>query len=215
MINQNYLSYIINSPFISGEKSKELFLLKKKRESEYFTPKINHNIIIQKEKTFSIINSNKLENIRQINESRNVINEIQPDPINYEINNFKNLLSESSDYLNQEKYNNKARIIINDKEGNLLNNSSTNRNPSTKLKFFKIEKNINTRSILDFNTNNEIKVLKNKKIVYINTDLLNNHSTSRYIKKPKDINFVIRNKTSSKFRGVSRNGNMANINCGK
>ena len=207
MINQNYLSYISNSPLTSEEKSKELFLLKKKRESEYFTPKINHNIIIQKEKSFSIINSNKLENIRQINESRNVINEIQPDPINYEINNLKNLLSESSDYLNQEKYNNKTRIIIDDKEGNLLNNSSTIRNPSTKLKFFKIEKNINTRSILDFNTNNEIKVLKNKKIVYINTDLLNNRSTSRYIKKPKDINFVIRNKTSSKFRGVSRNGN--------
>ena len=73
MINQNYPSYISNSPFISGEKSKELFLLKKKRESEYFTPKINHNIIIPKEKTFSIINSNKLENNRQINESRNAI----------------------------------------------------------------------------------------------------------------------------------------------
>ena len=60
---------------------------------------------------------------------------------------------------------------------------------------------------MDFNTNNEIKVLKNKKIVYINTDLLNKYSTSRYIKKAKNINFVIRNKTSSKFRGVSRNGN--------
>ena len=60
---------------------------------------------------------------------------------------------------------------------------------------------------MDFNTNNEIKVLKNKKIVYINSDLLNKYSTSRYIKKAKHINFVTRNKTSSKFRGVSRNGN--------
>jgi hypothetical protein len=119
--------------------------LKKKRELEYFTPKINHDIIIQKEKTFSIINSSKLENIRQINESRNAINEIQPDPINYETNNFKKLLSESSNYLKQEKYNNKARIIIDDKEGNLLNNSSIIRNPSTKLKFFTIKKNINTK----------------------------------------------------------------------
>ena len=60
---------------------------------------------------------------------------------------------------------------------------------------------------MDFGTNNEIKVLKNKKIVYINKELLNNYSTSRYIKKSKNINFVIRNKTSSKYRGVSRNGN--------
>ena len=107
---------------------------------------------------------------------------------------------------------------MDDKEGNLLNNSSIIRNPSTKLKYFTIKKNINTKSKLDFNTNNEIKVLKNKKIVYINTDLLNKYSTSRYIllnkystsryiKKAKNINFVIRNKTSSKFRGVSRNGN--------
>ena len=116
--------------------------MKKKRELEYFTPKINHGIIIQKENTFSTINSSKPENIRQINESRNAINEIQPDPINYEKNNFKKLLSESSNYLKQEKYNNKARIIIDDKEGNLLNNSSTIRNPSTKLKFFNIKKNM-------------------------------------------------------------------------
>ena len=142
--------------------------MKKKRELEYFTPKINQDIIIQKEKIFSTINSSKLKNVRQLNESRNVINEIQPDPINYETNNFKKLLSESSNYLKQEKYNNKARIIIDDKEGNLLNNSSTIRNPSTNLKFFIIKKNINTKSILDFKTNNEIKVLKYKKIVYIN-----------------------------------------------
>ena len=124
-------------------------------------------LLFKKEKKFSTINSSKLENIRQINKSRNAINKIQLDPINYEANNFKKLLSESSNYLKQEKYNNKARIIIDDKEGNLLNNSSTIRNPSNKLKFFTIKKNINTKSILDFNTNNEIKVLKNKKIVYI------------------------------------------------
>ena len=58
---------------------------------------------------------------------------------------------------------------------------------------------------MECNTSNEIKVLKNKKIVYINTGLLNNYSTSRYIKKSKKINFVKRNKTSSKYRGASRN----------
>lgn len=205
LINLNYLSYFNNSSFTSEEKPKELYLLKRKREPEYFTPKINNDFIFQEEKSFSINRSN-IENIRQTNESRNIINEMQPDLINYEINNLKKLLSESSNNLNQEEYN-KPKIFINDKEGNLFNNSSIIRNPSTKLKYFNIEKNINAKSILDFGTKNEIKVLKNRKIVYINKDSLNNYSASRYIKKSKNINFVIRNKTSSKYRGVSRNGN--------
>ncbi len=205
LINQSYLPNINISPMTSEEKSKELYFLKRKREPEYFIPNINHNTIFQKDKDFSIINSRKLENFRQINESRNVINEIQPNPINYEANNFKKLLTESSNYLKLEEYN-KPKIIIDDKEGNLSNNNSIIRNPSSKLKYFNIEKNISTKSKLEFETNNAIKVLKNKKIVYINKDLLNNYSTSRAINKAKNINFVIRNKTSSKYRGVSRNG---------
>ena len=153
--------------------------MKRKREPENFTPKINHDIISQKENSFSI-NRNEIENIRQINESRSVINEMQPDPINYEENNFKKMLSESSNNLNQEEYN-KPEIFINDKERNLFNNSSIIKNPSTKLKYFNIEKNISAKSILDFSNNNEIKVLKNKKIVYINKDLLNNYSITRNI----------------------------------
>jgi len=183
----------------SEGKSKELYLLKKKRE-----PKINHDIIFQKEKNFSKINSNNLESITQINESIKVINEIQSEPINYGINNFKIFLSESSNNIKQEE--NKPKFIINNKGEILINNSSTINNPSTKIKYFNIEKNISEKHMFDFNTNNEIKVLKNKKIVYINADLLNNYSTSRNIKKLKNINFVIRNKTSSKYRGVSRNG---------
>lgn len=160
-----------------------------------------HDIIIQKDNTFSIINNSNQENIRQFNESRNTINELKSEPIICEANNFKKLLSEYSSNLKQEEKN-KLQIIIDNKEENLIKNSSTINNPSPKFKFFQIKKNI-----MDFNTNNEIKVLKNKKIVYINSDLLNSYSTSRYIKKLKRINFVKRSKTSSKFRGVSRNGN--------
>ena len=190
---------------ISEEKSKELLLLKRKREPEYFKPKVNHDIFFQKENTFSIINNSKIENIRQKSISKNNINEIQPDPIKYEANNSEKLLSEFSRNSKQEEFN-KTKRILDNKEGKLFNNNSTIRNPSTKLKYFNIEKNISTKNILDFGTNNEIRVLKNKKMVYINTDLLNSYSTSRYIKKSKNINFVIRNKTSSKYRGVSRNG---------
>lgn len=176
-------------------------MLNRKKELDYFEPKINHDIRIQKEKTFSIINTRKQENIRQINESRNAINELQSDPIILEANNFKKLLNEDSSNIKQEE-NNNFGIIIDSKENNLNNNNSIINNPSEKIKYLNLEKNIK-----DFDTNNEIKVLKNQKIVYINTDLLNNYSISRNIKKFKKINFVKRNKTSSKFRGVSRNGN--------
>ena len=102
----------------SLERSKELYLLKRKREPEYFIPKINNSIIFQEEQAFSIINNSKLKNDRQIKESRNSINEIQPNPMNYGTNNFKNLLGESSNYLKQEYY--KPKIIIDDKEGKLF-----------------------------------------------------------------------------------------------
>jgi len=188
----------------SEEKPNELYMLKRKREPGCFYTKIDHDIFFQKEKSFSIINS-KLENIRQINESKNDINIIKLEPNNNEINNLKKIFSESQNSLNHKEYN-KSKVFIDEKKGNLFNNSSANRNPSTNLKYFNIEKNINKKSIIDFDTSNEIKVFKNKKIVYINKDLLNNYSTSRNIKKTKNINFVIRNKTSSKYRGVSRNG---------
>jgi len=70
-----------------------------------------------------------------------------------------------------------------------------------------LTKDIIKKHLLDFNTNNEIKVLKNRKIIYINSDLLNNYSTKRYFKKLKKINFIRKYKTSSKYRGVSLNGN--------
>ena len=187
----------------SEEKPNELYLLKRKRDPGCFYTKIDHDIIYQKENEFSIINS-KLENIRKINESKYDINKIKPDPNNNEIN-LKKLLSEPSNNLKQKEYN-KSKIFIIDKKGNLFNNSSVAKNSSTKLKYFNVEKNIIKKSIIDFDTNNEIKIFKNKKIVYINKDLLNNYSTSRSIKKAKNINFVIRNQTSSKYRGVSKNG---------
>lgn len=56
-------------------------------------------------------------------------------------------------------------------------------------------------------SNNEIKVLKNNKVVYMNKYLLNSYSTSRAIKRLKKINFIIKKKRSSKYRGVSKNGN--------
>ena len=54
---------------------------------------------------------------------------------------------------------------------------------------------------------NEIKVLKNKKVLYINTNLITSYSTTRSIKKLNKIKFIIINKRRSKYRWVSKNGN--------
>ena len=70
-----------------------------------------------------------------------------------------------------------------------------------------IKKKITKKYINQGENNNEIKVLKNNKVVYVNTYLLNSYSTSKNIKKLNKIAFIGRNKRSSKYRGVSKNGN--------
>ena len=205
-IKKDYLSYISYSSLTSDEKLKEFYLMKRKNEQEFFKPKFNHDITSQKDNTFSIINNSKIENTSQLNASKNIIIGKQSDIINYMVNNSEKLINESSNNLKQEE-NNKPKIIIDDKEANLINNSSSIKNPSFKMKYFNIEKDLIKKHLLDFKTNNEIRVLKNRKIIYINSDSLNNYSTKRYIKKLKKINFVRKYKTSSKYRGVSRNGN--------
>ena len=205
-IKKDYLSYISYSSLTSDEKLKEFYLIKRKNEQEFFKPKFNHDITYQKDNTFSIINNSKIENTSQLNASKNIIIGKQSDIINYMVNNSEKLINESSNNLKKEE-NNKPKIIIDDKEANLINNSSSIKNPSFKMKYFNIEKDLIKKHLLDFKTNNEIRVLKNRKIIYINSDSLNNYSTKRYIKKLKKINFVRKYKTSSKYRGVSRNGN--------
>lgn len=79
----------------------------------------------------------------------------------------------------------------------LINNNPIKNND--KVKF--------NKDIFELQVNNEIKVLKNRKVVYLNKKLLNDYSTSRAIKKFRKINFITMKKTSSKYRGVSKNGN--------
>jgi hypothetical protein len=74
-----------------------------------------------------------------------------------------------------------------------------------KLNLIKNNQKIN-KQIFYLQANKEIKVLKNRKLVYLNKKLLNDYYTSRSIKKFRKINFITRKKTSSKYRGVSKNG---------
>ena len=59
----------------------------------------------------------------------------------------------------------------------------------------------------DKNNCHEIKVMKNNKVVYINSNLDNSFSPSKNLKKLNKIIFIDRGKRGSKYRGVSRNGN--------
>lgn len=164
------------------------------RENDNFKLGINNDFIFEKEINFSI----------QKNESENARNEtLSSYHANFGLNCYQKSFGESLDNLNA-KENNKINIISDDKKANLLNMSSISKNFSNKKIYFNVIKN---NDELLFDTNNEIKVLKNKKAVFVNRYLLNSYSTSRSLKKFKKFKFEIKKKTSSKFRGVSKNGN--------
>lgn len=165
-------------------------MLQRKRENDLLKLRINNDFGFQKE-NFTI----------QKNESGNIRNEPQPYLINYDINNCKKSFCESLDN-SYPKLNNKINIITDDKKANLNNTSIINNNSMKSIRYFNIIKNK-----YKYSQNNEIKVLKNKKAVYVNRYLLNSYSTSRSLKKLEQSKFEIRKKTSSKYRGVSKNGN--------
>ena len=126
-----------------------------------------------------IFNFSIIQNIKQKSETENVRNIPQLYPINNEI-------------INSEK---------------IFDEASYNSDPKESNKIQDIKDNIIKKHISYPHSNNEIKVLKNNKFVYINKELLNSYSTLRAIKKLKKINFIIRKNRSSKYRGVSKNGN--------
>ena len=143
-------------------------------------------IAIQKVINFSIIGNNKYN--KKQSEIENVTNAPNSYPIKNEIINFEKLFGEA--YI-------KFHINKDDIQRSLINNNSTKNN----------HKNIFKKPIFDSQTNKEIRILKNNKLVYLNKKLLCDYSTSRTIKKFKKINFIVGKKRSSKFRGVSKNGN--------
>ena len=157
---------------------------KKTKELYIFQRQIDFGI--QKVINFTIIANNK----QQI-ELKNIVNGPQSNPINKEIITSGKFIDE--DYNSYPEKSKNTQTITD--EISLISSSSTKNNHDIK------------NHICHLQTNNEIKVLKNNKVVYINKDLLNNYSISRAVKKYKKINFVIRKNRSSKYRGVSKNGN--------
>ena len=181
IINQNYFQYHNNLSLNVDEEPKKVDLLKRERDPENSILKMNNDSIFPKEIYNSISNRNTI-----------ITNK-------YEIFNSQKTSAKPSDNLNPE-------IISNGIQRSLTNSHTIKKNPSKKLKLFNIKK-ITEKNLLDSEANNKIKVLKNKKVVYINTNLVNSYSTIRSIKKLNKIKFIITNKRRSKFRGVSKNGN--------
>ena len=162
--------------------------------------KVNNDISIQKVIFFSII-----RNIKSQCELENLEKVSQLYPISNEIINSEKYFGEAS-YKSYPEEINKIQDIIDNKQTTLIRNSSTKNDHFIKFNYFATKKCIINKPIFYSQANNEIKVLKNNKFVYINKDLFNSYSSSRDIKKLKKINFIIRKERSSKYRGVSKNG---------
>ena len=97
-----------------------------------------------------------------------------------------------------EKNNTKDSVDCN-KSKNFLSNNKNIFN-------FLIKKLLKQKNIKNENKK-KIKVLNNKKVVYVNSFLLNSYSTSRNIKRLNKLIFLEINGRGSKYRGVTKNSN--------
>ena len=177
---------------------------------------------------------NNLNQVYKENKIENNFNNYHINNVKFNLNNdfLLNNFNYYNYYNQKENINNninnninidKTNFIINDNINSTDSSSSHPQNKTllkkkisfnvihTKDKKDKKDKNdkkkVIKKIIKQTENNNEIKVLKNNKVVYVNTFLLNSYSTSKNIKKLSKVAFVGRNKRSSRYRGVSKNGN--------
>ena len=108
-----------------------------------------------------------------------------------------------------DKINKKISMDCNESK-NALSNKNINFD-IIRVKEKKHIKKLSNIKIIPNETNNEIKVLKNKKVVYANSILLNSSSTSKNIKRLNKVVFIGINRRGSKYRGVSKNGNQYQV----
>ena len=215
--NLNELSEIFceNNRITFLEKNRVQNLKKNRNvecEENEFDNEINRIKIISESNSNS---NNCIINNFNFVEKENVCNNSSNENMNdnyYITNNISN--HDNDNTINQTTINilKKDNSKINSSDNNNIKNKYFN--ISNIFKSEKVNQNNNnitnkTESVLSTNTenNNEIKVLKNNKVVYVNSYLLNSPSTSKKLKKLKKITFIGKSKRSSQFRGVSKNGN--------
>ena len=198
------------------ENSKKPTFFKVKRNENEFNSELENSEIINDTNSNSknsIINDSTLAEMEIKFKKNNNINK----------KNYSNFDNNISDFLNNKQNYIMNKATINKKKFEIINfkPDSSNAYTNTKNKYFKIKhykskekftkkNNIvkkNESSLLNENeANNEIKVIKNNKEVYLNSCYKNSFSTKNINQLTKKTIFS-KSQRRSKFRGVSKNGN--------
>lgn len=216
-----YLNYqVANNPQFQYNEIKrgQNFLLNNNQISENNLNFLSNNINSNNEIISNNNNINKLNffgketnlvNNNNINTNGVILNAFNIN--NNSIVNKFNGVNENSFNINLSNdnfINNNGNFMPNNSFLNNINKSIYNQN-NNNLKDLKEKPNKDAESSLLNNNenNNEVKVLKNHKAVYVNSYLLNSPSSSKKLKKLNKIAFIGKSKRSSRYRGVSRNGN--------
>jgi len=224
-ILQNNLLHFNDFPLIIPNPMNHMNFLQKKRMFEYYNLYNNNFDLLKEYINLNSINKNNFQlnefplyNINKENKIENGLNNNINEITYFNKNNNNDIFIK--DIINQENkkfnynINHNANIKCNinnnfSKSQHIYNKTFLKNNYIFKVTHAKAKrpKNKLHKYIKQTESNNEIKVLKNKKIVYVNTLLLNSYSTSKNIKQLNKITFIGKSKRSSQYRGVSKNGN--------
>jgi len=203
-------------PFFEQKRGQNFF---NNNDNEYKEKRIDFKL--EKVKTINdnnsdsnkiVINNSNLIEKEKGYENKNNIN-INVNNVVFNILNFNNENIINKNKINENKINNQfeninsrqnlsdSNVIMKNKYFKLISPASEEKSSENNTK-------IKESPILNYNDNsNEVKVLKNNKVVYVNSYLLKSPSTSKNLKKLNKVAFIGRSKRSSRFRGVSKNGN--------
>lgn len=153
------------------------------------------------------LNNSDINNLKNINNIQNVNNK-NKNKIEHVLNSFQGKDKEVECLIinNSTKINN-LRNEDDQTNSTKIPNQSDNENSKKKKKKKKLFFVFNTNDFQLKNKNNDIKVFKNKKIVYVNNSFLYSYNSSKNLKEVKNVAFIRKTERNSRYRGVSKNGN--------
>ena len=202
------LNQLYSLDYESRLERKNLYESYKKEDKGFPQPFLKEIEIKEEEK---IENKDRLkikENnllINPLNDSKNINNLVFS--LNESIKDNENNLSDISNCKENENNSVNKKASNNDNSINFKNVQKISTTTSKIKNIFIVNKMDGNYVNHINNNNNEVKVFKNKKVVYVNSILLDSYYSSKNLKKVKKIAFIGRTKRSSRFRGVSKNGN--------
>lgn len=153
------------------------------------------------------LNNSDINNLKNINNIQNVNNK-NKNKIEPVLNSFQGKDKEVECLIiNNNTKINKLRNEDDQTNSTKIPNQSDNENSKKKKKKKKLFFVFNTNDFQLKNKNNDIKVFKNKKIVYVNNSFLYSYNSSKNLKEVKNVAFIRKTERNSRYRGVSKNGN--------